>query len=183
MHRHRYHTAVRRIATHSVARPATMARSARPARLALALLLAAAGCETQQTASLDDAVRAFDAKRYAESLRIAKEVQSGSPEQGVRQQAAYVAGRSASELNKRDEARDVVDAGDVVDEHAQAMVFERGQRGVGEPVVGDGRSARVGQRADVNVEAHAGDVRERLRAIEEHNGQTNRRLDRLEAGK
>ena len=52
------------------------------------------------------AVRAFDAKRYAESLRIAKEVQSGSPEQGVRQQAAYVAGRSASELNKRDEARD-----------------------------------------------------------------------------
>ena len=83
-----------------------MARAARPASLLLPLLLAAAGCETQQTASLDDAVRAYDAKRYAESLRIAKEVQSGSQDTGVRQQAAYVAGQSATELNKRDEARD-----------------------------------------------------------------------------
>jgi hypothetical protein len=78
----------------------------RPARMLLlsgALLTCA--CE-QQTTTLDDALRAYDAKRYAESLRISKDIQGNATDPLTRQQAAYMVGRSASELSKNREARD-----------------------------------------------------------------------------
>jgi hypothetical protein len=77
-----------------------------PARMLLlsgALLTCA--CE-QQTTTLDDALRAYDAKRYAESLRISKDIQGNATDPLTRQQAAYMVGRSASELSKNREARD-----------------------------------------------------------------------------
>jgi hypothetical protein len=83
-----------------------MAITTRPARLLLlsgALLTCA--CE-QQTTTLDDALRAYDAKRYAESLRISKDIQGNATDPLTRQQAAYMAGRSASELSKNRDARD-----------------------------------------------------------------------------
>lgn len=78
----------------------------RPARMLLlsgALLTCA--CE-QQTTTLDDALRAYDAKRYAESLRISKDIHGNATDPLTRQQAAYMVGRSASELSKNREARD-----------------------------------------------------------------------------
>jgi hypothetical protein len=83
-----------------------MAITTRPTRLLLlsgALLTCA--CE-QQTTTMDDALRAYDAKRYAESLRISKDIQGNATDPLTRQQAAYMAGRSASELSKNREARD-----------------------------------------------------------------------------
>jgi hypothetical protein len=83
-----------------------MAFTTRPARMLLlsgALLTCA--CE-QQTTTLDDALRAYDAKRYAESLRISKDIQGNATDPLTRQQAAYMVGRSASELSKNREARD-----------------------------------------------------------------------------
>ena len=83
-----------------------MAITTRPTRMLLlsgALLTCA--CE-QQTTTLDDALRAYDAKRYAESLRISKDIQGNATDPLTRQQAAYMAGRSASELSKNREARD-----------------------------------------------------------------------------
>jgi hypothetical protein len=83
-----------------------MAITTRPARMLLlsgALLTCA--CE-QQTTTLDDALRAYDAKRYAESLRISKDIQGNATDPLTRQQAAYMVGRSASELSKNREARD-----------------------------------------------------------------------------
>ena len=102
----RYHTFMRRIASPTVAWTAMMAITTRPTRMLLlsgALLTCA--CE-QQTTSLDDALRAYDAKRYAESLRISKDIQGNATDPLTRQQAAYMAGRSASELSKNREARD-----------------------------------------------------------------------------
>jgi hypothetical protein len=83
-----------------------MAITTRPARMLLlsgALLTCA--CEPQTT-TLDDALRAYDAKRYAESLRISKDIQGNATDPLTRQQAAYMVGRSASELSKNREARD-----------------------------------------------------------------------------
>jgi hypothetical protein len=83
-----------------------MAITTRPTRMLLlsgALLTCA--CE-QQTTTIDDALRAYDAKRYAESLRISKDIQGNATDPLTRQQAAYMAGRSASELSKNREARD-----------------------------------------------------------------------------
>ena len=88
-----------------------MAHSGRPAQairtacLLLAALLTSGGCEPETTANLDDALRAYDAKRYAECLKISKDVQAKSTDQALRQQAAYMVGRSANELNKDEEAR------------------------------------------------------------------------------
>ena len=77
----------------------------RTAQVLCAAALVAGGCQQETTANLDDALRAYDAKRYAECLRISKDVQSKSTDQGLRQQAAYMVGRSANELNKNEEAR------------------------------------------------------------------------------
>jgi hypothetical protein len=77
----------------------------RTAQILCAAALVAGGCQQETTANLDDALRAYDAKRYAECLRISKDVQSQSTDQAVRQQAAYMVGRSANELNKDEEAR------------------------------------------------------------------------------
>lgn len=77
----------------------------RAAQLLCAAALVAGGCQQETTANLDDALRAYDAKRYAECLRISKDVQSQSTDQALRQQAAYMVGRSANELNKAEEAR------------------------------------------------------------------------------
>jgi hypothetical protein len=77
----------------------------RAGQVLCAAALAAGGCQQETTANLDDALRAYDAKRYAECLRISKDVQSRSTDQGLRQQAAYMVGRSANELNKNEEAR------------------------------------------------------------------------------
>ena len=66
-----------------------MAITTRPARMLLlsgALLTCA--CE-QQTTTLDDALRAYDAKRYAESLRMSKDIQGNATDPLTRQQAAY----------------------------------------------------------------------------------------------
>ena len=75
----------------------------RTAQILCAAALVAGGCQQETTANLDDALRAYDAKRYAECLRISKDVQS--TDQALRQQAAYMVGRSANELNKAEEAR------------------------------------------------------------------------------
>ena len=77
----------------------------RTAQVLCAAALVAGGCQRETTANLDDALRAYDAKRYAECLRISKDVQSQSTDQALRQQAAYMVGRSANELNKAEEAR------------------------------------------------------------------------------
>lgn len=77
----------------------------RTAQVLCAAALVAGGCQQETTANLDDALRAYDAKRYAECLRISKDVQSQSTDQALRQQAAYMVGRSANELNKAEEAR------------------------------------------------------------------------------
>ena len=77
----------------------------RTAQILCAAALVAGGCQQETTANLDDALRAYDAKRYAECLRISKDVQSQSTDQGLRQQAAYMVGRSANELSKNEEAR------------------------------------------------------------------------------
>ena len=77
----------------------------RTAQVLCAAALVAGGCQQETTANLDDALRSYDAKRYAECLRISKDVQSQSTDQAVRQQAAYMVGRSANELNKKEEAR------------------------------------------------------------------------------
>jgi hypothetical protein len=77
----------------------------RTAQILCAAALVAGGCQQETTVNLDDALRAYDAKRYAECLRISKDVQSKSTDQALRQQAAYMVGRSANELNKAEEAR------------------------------------------------------------------------------
>ena len=77
----------------------------RTAQILCAAALVGGGCQQETTANLDDALRSYDAKRYAECLRISKDVQSQSTDQAVRQQAAYMVGRSANELNKKEEAR------------------------------------------------------------------------------
>ncbi len=77
----------------------------RAGQVLCAAALAAGGCQQETTANLDDALRAYNAKRYAECLRISKDVQSQSTDQGLRQQAAYMVGRSANDLNKNEEAR------------------------------------------------------------------------------
>ena len=77
----------------------------RTAQVLCAAALVAGGCQQETTANLDDALRAYDAKRYAECLRISKDVQSQSTDQALRQQAAYMVGRSANELKKDEEAR------------------------------------------------------------------------------
>ena len=77
----------------------------RTAQILCTAALVAGGCQQETTANLDDALRAYDAKRYAECLRISKDVQSQSTDQALRQQAAYMVGRSANELNKAEEAR------------------------------------------------------------------------------
>ena len=77
----------------------------RTAQILCAAALVAGGCQQETTANLDDALRAYDAKRYAECLRISKDVQSKSTDQALRQQAAYMVGRSANELKKDEEAR------------------------------------------------------------------------------
>ncbi|MEY4942138.1 MAG: hypothetical protein RL254_319, partial [Planctomycetota bacterium] len=81
------------------------ASALRTAQILCAAALVAGGCQRETTANLDDALRSYDAKRYAECLRISKDVQSQSTDQAVRQQAAYMVGRSANELNKKEEAR------------------------------------------------------------------------------
>jgi hypothetical protein len=81
------------------------ASALRTAQILCAAALVAGGCQRETTANLDDALRSYDAKRYAECLRISKDVQSQSTDQALRQQAAYMVGRSANELNKDEEAR------------------------------------------------------------------------------
>ncbi len=102
---------MRRTATKPHAFLATIARlipqvvALRTAQILCAAALVVGGCQQETTVNLDDALRAYDAKRYAECLRISKDVQSQSTDQGLRQQAAYMVGRSANELNKDEEAR------------------------------------------------------------------------------
>ena len=76
------------------------------ARLTAAVLaLLAAACESQRTTTLDDALRAYEGGRYQEALRMSRDVQSRATDPAERQQAAYVAGCSAQELSRKDEAR------------------------------------------------------------------------------
>jgi hypothetical protein len=102
---------VRRTATKPHALLATIAglsprvTALRTAQVLCAAALVAGGCQQETTVNLDDALRAYDAKRYAECLRISKDVQSKSTDQALRQQAAYMVGRSANELKKDEEAR------------------------------------------------------------------------------
>lgn len=94
---------VRRIATPPVARGAMMAGAA---RLSAALLaLGAVACEPQRTATLDDALRAYEGGRYQDALRMSRDLQTKSTDASERQQAAYVAGCSAQELGRDDDAR------------------------------------------------------------------------------
>ena len=51
-------------------------------------------------------MRAYDAGRYAESLRVAKEVQAQTQDLASRQQAAYLVGCASMELSRPGEARD-----------------------------------------------------------------------------
>ncbi len=51
-------------------------------------------------------MRAYDAGRYAESLRVAKEVQAQTQDLASRQQAAYLIGCASMELSRPAEARD-----------------------------------------------------------------------------
>jgi len=67
-----------------------------------------AGCGPEPAVGLDDALRAYDSGRFAESLRIAGDVQRESQDQGLRQQAAYVVGCSAIELGRSVQARDAL---------------------------------------------------------------------------
>jgi hypothetical protein len=74
------------------------------AMLAVALLQA---CGPQKpAASLDDALRAYEAGRYAEALRTSVDVRTGSADAATRAQASYVEGCAAQELGRRDQARD-----------------------------------------------------------------------------
>ncbi|MFM9098393.1 MAG: SPOR domain-containing protein [Phycisphaerales bacterium] len=75
-------------------------------RWTAALLCVLAACGPEPTQTLDDAVRAFDAGRYAESLRVAKDVQSRTQDLASRQQAAYLIGCASMELSRPGEARD-----------------------------------------------------------------------------
>jgi hypothetical protein len=68
--------------------------------------LGAACSERPAGATLDDALRAYDAGRFADALRAGTEVRSSSSDPAVRAQAAYVEGCAAQELGRRDEARD-----------------------------------------------------------------------------
>jgi len=97
LRRERYTSRVRRIATP-------------PCGCAAVLALTAwlAGCGPEPAADLDDALRAYDSGRFADSLRIAGDVQRGSQDQGLRQQAAYVVGCSALELGRSVQARDAL---------------------------------------------------------------------------
>lgn len=54
---------------------------------------------------MDDAVRAYDAGRWADALKASKQVQQSSTDGATRQQAAYVAGCAAQELGRSEEAR------------------------------------------------------------------------------
>ena len=54
---------------------------------------------------MDDALRAYEAGRWADALKASKQVQQSSADGAVRQQAAYVAGCAAQELGRTDEAR------------------------------------------------------------------------------
>jgi hypothetical protein len=74
----------------------------------LSLVACLAGCGPEPAAGLDDALRAYDSGRFAESLRIAGDVQRDSQDQGLRQQAAYVVGCSAIELGRPTQARDAL---------------------------------------------------------------------------
>jgi hypothetical protein len=75
-------------------------------RWTAALLCVLAACGPEPTRTLDDAVRAYDAGRYAESLRVAKEVQAQTQDLASRQQAAYLIGCASMELSRPGEARD-----------------------------------------------------------------------------
>ncbi|MFM8643183.1 MAG: SPOR domain-containing protein [Phycisphaerales bacterium] len=75
-------------------------------RWTAALLCVLAACGPEPTQTLDDAVRAFDAGRYAESLRVAKDVQARTQDLASRQQAAYLIGCASMELSRPGEARD-----------------------------------------------------------------------------
>jgi hypothetical protein len=85
-----------------------MARRAARGRGAvlLAVTMLAAACASEPKVTLDDAVRAFDAGRYADSLRAATAVQRDADDLRTRQQAAYLVGCSAMELGRAGEARD-----------------------------------------------------------------------------
>jgi hypothetical protein len=88
--------------------PAAMARTA-PVRLTMAVLAVALlqACGPQKpAASLDDALRAYEAGRYAEALRESVDVRTGSTDAATRAQASYVEGCAAQELGRRDQARD-----------------------------------------------------------------------------
>lgn len=80
-----------------------MAGAARLAAAAFAL--ACTACEPQKATTLDDALRAYDGGRYQDALRLSRDVQSKSTDAAERQQAAYVAGCAAQELNQDEEAR------------------------------------------------------------------------------
>ena len=75
-------------------------------RWTAALLCVLSACGPEPTQTLDDAVRAYDAGRYAESLRVAKDVQARTQDLASRQQAAYVVGCASMELSRPGEARD-----------------------------------------------------------------------------
>lgn len=75
-------------------------------RWTAALLCMLAACGPEPTQTLDDAVRAYDAGRYAESLRVAKDVQARTQDLASRQQAAYLIGCASMELSRPGEARD-----------------------------------------------------------------------------
>ncbi|MFM8872300.1 MAG: hypothetical protein ACKOJI_02900, partial [Phycisphaerales bacterium] len=75
-------------------------------RWTAALLCVLAACGPEPTQTLDDTVRAFDAGRYAESLRVAKDVQSRTQDLASRQQAAYLIGCASMELSRPGESRD-----------------------------------------------------------------------------
>lgn len=72
----------------------------------LAVTMLAVACASEPKVTLDDAVRAFDARRYADSLRAATAVQRDADDLRTRQQAAYLVGCSAMELGRAGEARD-----------------------------------------------------------------------------
>jgi hypothetical protein len=95
---------VRRIATPTVARPARTAAAALPAAL-LACAACLAACGPENTATLDQSLQAYDAKRWAECQRLAQAAQAESQDPATRQRAAYVAGCAAYQLNHDDDAK------------------------------------------------------------------------------
>ena len=75
--------------------------------MAAALAAALAACGPQKpTTTIDDALRAYDAGRYAEALRASTEVRTSSTDAALRAQASYVEGCAAQELGRRDQARE-----------------------------------------------------------------------------